>query len=146
MLGLTMHRATTDEATPREAAQKILDGVSELAAWAMFEVRNGVLVARHPAVTLGARVFKRLEAIFQGYKARIEADRLCEACGHAQKAGWKHTEVKHEAARPPERQTTIHLGPHTIEHHPIPGGIRVHPEPVINPGGNRHPRAAPRHH
>ena len=145
MFGLTIHTPdTTVEARPLEATQKILDGFTELAGWAMYEVRNGVQVARHPGVALGARVVSRVMGVLHELRARLETEKLCSECKEA-RGSIKNTAGKQETTAHPH-QTNVHLGPHPIDHHPYPGGIRVHPAPVINPGGNRHPRAAPRHH
>ena len=132
MIGLTIRRASTAEATPLEAAQKILDGISVLAAWAIYEVRQ--LARGH-----------KVEAVLQQAQARIDAERLCTACGEAVENTRRMREARRNAPTEHPDQTKVHLGPHPVVHPAAPNGLHPRAAPAIVHTA-MHPRAMGRHH
>ena len=127
----------TLNATPLEAIAKIREGVWDLASW-------GFQIARHPVFALVSAFAPRLNGLLQELRAHADSNRLCQSCKEA-----RSRPPKREPPAPHRDQTMVHLGPHHVDHHPVPGGIRVHPAPTIHPTGPigvKHPRAMSRHH
>ena len=114
-----------------------------------IELATVLRVARHPLAFLDAAAERSLLRALHTLRARVEAPMLCEACREARSrdaCSPEHRNHRHERPAPRPGETEVRLGPHHVDHHPIPGGIRVHPAPVIRPGSDLHPRGALRHH
>ena len=119
-----------------EAVRKIFEGCVELTAWAL---------PRLPIQKLGATASRKLMGMLQSLRAQAEVDGLREVAAHP-KQPVAEAEPHRPLPTPHPDETSVHLGPHHVDHQPVPGGIRVHPAPVVHPVGASHLRPTLRHH
>jgi hypothetical protein len=126
-------RHYTLEPSLEEAVRKIIEGYTELAVWAFPKL---------PGSRLGGAVWRRVMGVLQTLRAQAEVDTLNEIATAAHDRAMDHDDsgVEH-----PD-QTSVHLGPHHINRHPVDGGIRVHPDPRKHATDVVHPHGALRHH
>ena len=67
----------------------------------------------------------------------------------AKVAAKRKAPVKRIVVPPHPDQTSVYMAPHHVDHHSVPGGIHVHPQPTIHPTGKmgmKHVRPTIRHH